>query len=66
MGKTTIEYDDGKVRIEVTDEVAVFLEKDRKRQQAQDVATGGTLVKGILKGTVLNHSGRLPSEMTHF
>ncbi len=35
IGKTTIEYD-GKVRIEVTDAVAEFLEDDRKRQQAQD------------------------------
>ena len=46
LGKTTIEYDDGKVRIEVTDEVAEFLEHDRKRQQAQDRSDRRHLSKG--------------------
>lgn len=45
IGKTTIEYD-GKVRIEVTDVVAEFLEDDRKRQQAQDRSDRRYLSKG--------------------
>ncbi len=36
MVKTTIEYDGDCIEVDVSDEVAEFLEQDRKRQQAQD------------------------------
>ena len=36
MVKTTIEYDGDCIEVDVSDEVAEFLEQDRKRQQAQN------------------------------
>lgn len=47
--KTTIEYGDEIIRVEVTDEVAEFLESDRKRQQAQDRSDRRHLSKGTFE-----------------
>lgn len=47
--KTTIEYGDEIIRIEVTDEVVKFLESDRKRQQAQDRSDRRHLSKGTFE-----------------
>lgn len=49
MGKTTIEYGDDHTRVEVTDEVAAFLENDRKRQQAQDRSDRRHLSRGTFE-----------------
>ncbi len=60
MGKTTIEYGDDHTRVEVTDEVAEFLEQDRKRQQAQDRSDRRHLSRGTFEKDCID-SQRVPA-----
>ena len=46
MVKTTIEYDDDCIEVDVSREVYEYLEQDRKRQQAQDRSDRRHLSKG--------------------
>lgn len=49
MVKTTIEYDDGCIKVDVSKEVYEFLEQDRRRQQAQDRSDRRHLSKGTFE-----------------
>ena len=57
---TTIEYGDDHVRVEVSGEVAEFLEKDRKRQQAQERSDRRHLSTGTFEKDLLG-SQRVPT-----
>lgn len=49
MVKTTIEYDDDCIEVDVSKEVYEYLEQDRKRQQAQDRSDRRHLSKGAFE-----------------
>lgn len=49
MVKTTIEYDDDCIEVDVSREVYEYLEQDRKRQQAQDRSDRRHLSKGTFE-----------------
>ncbi|MDE6659992.1 MAG: sigma-70 family RNA polymerase sigma factor [Eubacterium sp.] len=49
MVKTTIEYDDDCIEIDVSKEVYEYLEQDRRRQQAQDRSDRRHLSKGTFE-----------------
>ncbi len=49
MFKTTIEYDDDFIKVDVSREVYEYLEQDRKRQQAQDRSDRRHLSKGTFE-----------------
>ena len=58
--KTTIEYDDDCIEVEVSREVYEFLEQDRKRQQAQERSDRRHLSKGTFEQDCIG-SQRVPS-----
>lgn len=47
--KTTIEYDDDCIEVDVSREVYEYLEQDRKRQQAQDLSDRRHLSEGTFE-----------------
>ncbi len=49
MVKTTIEYDDDCIEVDVSKEVYEYLEQDRRRQQAQDRSDRRHLSKGTFE-----------------
>ena len=49
MVKTTIEYDDDYIEVDVSKEVYEYLEQDRRRQQAQDRSDRRHLSKGTFE-----------------
>ena len=60
--KTTIEYDDDCIEVEVSREVYEFLEQDRKRQQAQERSNRRHLSKGTFEQDCIG-SQRVPSSV---
>lgn len=56
MVKTTIEYDNDHIEIDVSDEVYEYLEQDRKRQQAQDRSDRRHLSKGTFEQDCIGSS----------
>ena len=59
MVKTTIEYDDDCIEVDVSKEVYEYLEQDRKRQQAQDRSDRRHLSKGTFEQDCID-SQRVP------
>ena len=59
MVKTTIEYDDDCIEVDVSEEVYEYLEPDRKRQQAQDRSDRRHLSKGTFEQDCIG-SQRVP------
>lgn len=49
MVKTTVEYDDDCIEVDVSDEIYDYLEQDRKRQQAQERSDRRHLSKGTFE-----------------
>lgn len=60
MEKTTIKYGDGYIEVDISKEVAECLEKDRKRQQAQDRSDRRNLSKGTFEQVCIG-SQRVPN-----
>lgn len=59
MVKTTIEYDDDCIEVDVSKEVYEYLEQDRRRQQAQDRSDRRHLSKGTFEQDCIG-SQRVP------
>lgn len=59
MVKTTIEYDDDYIEVDVSKEVFDYLEQDRKRQQAQERSDRRHLSKGTFEQDCIG-SQRVP------
>lgn len=59
MVKTTIEYDDDCIEVDVSEEVYEYLEQDRRRQQAQDRSDRRHLSKGTFEQDCIG-SQRVP------
>lgn len=60
MVKTTIEYDDDCIEVDVSEEIYEYLEQDRKRQQAQDRSDRRNLSKGTFEQACIG-SQRVPN-----